>query len=391
VGETRTRVKALRSRVRKRLSVPRRRAGRHPAAAVAEGTWREFLFVSGPGGSANRYRCVHQAEALAFAGRSVDLAYRDTIDQLARAAKHYDCIVLYRVPWDAGVGALIEAASEEGCRIISDVDDLVFDPDRLGLIDARSGMIPDERRLFDDSVAGLRLTLERSDGVVVSTDSLVNHAASVNGNLAISYNLVSDVMVEAAERVCTSARPSVETVTFAYLSGTPTHQADFQEVDDALMWMLEQYPRSRVMIVGFLDIDSKLARYGERVWTIGYRSWRELPALLAEHVDVNLAPLQSNNEFVDSKSCLKYLEAALVSVPTIASPSTDFLRVISHGANGMLASGEEQWHAALAALMDPEVRHSLGQAARRNVLEHHTTRVGGARVVTAFNSLLVAD
>ena len=47
------------------------------------------------------------------------------------------------------------------------------------------------------------------------------------------------------------------------------------------------------------------------------RNWRQLPQLIAS-VDINIAPLQ-DTVFNRAKSENKWVEAALVKVPTIAS------------------------------------------------------------------------
>jgi glycosyltransferase involved in cell wall biosynthesis len=357
---------------------------------LSKGGHKEFLFVSGPSGDAIRYRCKHQAEELEFAGHSADVAHREAID-LAAAAQHYDYVVLYRVPWDDGVAALLRSARSRGTRVLSDVDDLVFQPDRLSMIGGWSHLDGRARETFARSVVGLQRTLTESAGVLVSTDSLRRHAARVNPNVAVSYNAVSEQMVAAAAAVRAGvSQRAAAPVTFAYLSGTHTHDNDFKEAAAALLWLLDRHPQARVLVVGFLDLDVRFARFGGRVSRLGYRSWKRLPALIAREVDVNLAPLERGSEFTDSKSCLKYLEAGLLALPTIATPTADFARVITHGVNGMLAESEDDWRSSLASLLEPERRRELGAAAFHDVLEHHTTRARASAAGAALQSVLGA-
>jgi glycosyltransferase involved in cell wall biosynthesis len=73
----------------------------------------------------------------------------------------------------------------------------------------------------------------------------------------------------------------------------------------------------------------------------GQIEWREfvpldqLPNEIAQF-DVNLAPLEVGNPFCEAKSELKYFEAALAGVPTIASPTGPYRRAIRHGETGFL-------------------------------------------------------
>ena len=57
---------------------------------------------------------------------------------------------------------------------------------------------------------------------------------------------------------------------------------------------------------------------------------------LLRDLDVNLAPLAPDSRFNEAKSAIKWLEAALVETPTIASPSGPFREAIEDGRTGSM-------------------------------------------------------
>ena len=67
--------------------------------------------------------------------------------------------------------------------------------------------------------------------------------------------------------------------------------------------------------------------------------------------DINLAPLEVGNIFCESKSELKFYEAALVDRPTVASPTEPYRNAIVHGQTGFLATTEDEWYEAVTALV----------------------------------------
>jgi hypothetical protein len=172
------------------------------------------------------------------------------------------------------------------------------------------------------------------------------------------------------------------------MSGSPTHDRDFQEAADAVLTVLERFEFVRLLIVGDLRLHQGFTRLRKQIREVPFQPWHRLPSILAE-VDVSLAPLEGDNPFTESKSCIKYLEAGLLAVPTIASPRSDFTRAIEHGRNGLLADTRDEWHTALSELVSsPDRRRAMGAAAYEDVRGNHTTEARARSLHRTFVDLL---
>jgi glycosyltransferase involved in cell wall biosynthesis len=328
-----------------------------------------MLIVSGPGGDARRYRGDHRREQLDLAGIETDLCYRSDVE-LAPLAERYGCVILYRVPMDADVARLIDSAAG---RVVCDFDDLVFDPGAASWIRGLDALNREERASFVAAMEGQREALCACGVGTFSTAPLATQAAGLAERTAVMHNVVNATMVEQAAAARASRTRDADVVRIGYLSGTPTHDRDFLESADAVLACLRRRRDTRLVVAGFLRLDERFDAYADRVERVEYQPWQRLPSLLAT-LDISLAPLERDNPFTEGKSCLKFLEAALVGVPTVASARRDFARVVDHGVNGLLADSPEKWDESLARLIDePELRHGLGDRARDDVLSSHTT------------------
>jgi len=86
--------------------------------------------------------------------------------------------------------------------------------------------------------------------------------------------------------------------------------------------------------------------------------------------DINIAPLELK-PFCHAKSELKYFEAALLEIPTIASQTITFQNIIDHGKNGFLAQSANEWFNLLEMLVnDKKIRDRTGRNAFTHVLWH---------------------
>jgi glycosyltransferase involved in cell wall biosynthesis len=160
-------------------------------------------------------------------------------------------------------------------------------------------------------------------------------------------------------------------VRIGYFSGSATHQRDFAACEPALLAVMERRPEVRLRLVGYLDLGAAWQRFAGRVERIGFQSPPDLLRRIAE-TDLNLAPLELGNPFCEAKSELKFFEAALVGVPTVASATEPFAAAIEDGVSGFLARDESDWSRALEALLaSPERRRAMGAAARARALARH--------------------
>lgn len=355
---------------------------------------RRLLYVhSGPQLPGVTYRCTRMAAAAAAAGwqaRVLPLAALADADLAGLSA-----LVFWRVGLGPRAARAIALARATGARIGLDLDDLVHDPAlaRPEVIDGirSSGFDPaDVRGHF---AAVLRL-LEQCDFLTCTTEELAAALRPSGLPVTVLPNGF-DAAFRAAAEAARATPPADGLCRIGYAGGTTTHQRDIAVAADAIAAVLDRFPATRLVLFRDPGAGSPLVRIEElpalarRAARIEWRDFVPLEALPRElaRFDINIAPLETGNPFVEAKSELKYFEAALAGVPTIASPTGPFRRAIADGVTGLLAADGTAWQAGLAALVgDPALRRRLGEAARADAL----ARFGPDRAATRLAALLQA-
>jgi glycosyltransferase involved in cell wall biosynthesis len=365
-----------------------------PAPTRAAPGRKAVMFISLQPDNAMRYRCEHHAEALGYVGCTSDVGVYGHVS-LGDVASRYACFVLHRIPYGPDVASFIASVRRQGKSVFFDTDDWIFDADVARHVPAYQEMDSHTQALYRRDLTRIQQTMRACDGVIVTTESLRTLALRHNSNVLVVPNAVSQLMIQGATAALehtSSARRLArhDTVTIGYVSGTPTHSGDFLEAADAILWALEQYPEVVFTVVGLLNLDERFERFGPRVVRMALQPWQELPQIYTT-IDINIAPLERENPFTDAKSCVKYLEAALCEVPTIASPRTDFRRVIVHSENGLLVETPDEWKAALRQLIEsPQLRHEMGLSAAQRVRAEETTLARSATVQPTLRALAIA-
>ena len=348
------------------------------------------LILSGCPGDTFRYRCEHQAEQLESYGFKSDVAYLDRVDCDA-VLNSYQCFLLHRVPHRMTVERFLKKAQDLGKPVLFDIDDLVFDEDKLGYIRALEGRSPHEVQLYRDNVKQHHRTLSLCRFALAATEPLRLAVQRMFPHVRcfVNPNGLNDIQLSQADQALQINKPGTDEqiVRIAYLSGTPTHNRDFKECSRALERVLETYSYARLMLVGHLDSGEHFARFGERIELRPPVPWQDLPRLI-RRVDINLAPLELDNPFTECKSSLKYFEAAILGVPTVASDLEPYRKCITNGENGYLCRTEQEWFHCISRLIEePRLREKMGSMARKDALINWTTRAGAHHLLGALREI----
>ncbi len=333
---------------------------------------RTVFFLTGcKHGGADRYRCDHHAEQLKLFGIESTVA-----DYFAgwspQEALAHDLVILHRVPYDDTVGALIAAAHRAGKLVLYDVDDLVFEPHLAGRVDALHSMSPAERDLYVQGTARYRATMEQCDAVLTATNYLAGRVRRCGVPAAyVVRNAASAEMIRLSDEAIRRRAPHDDRFVIGYFSGTATHDKDFLEAAGALHEVMVRYPFVDLHVRGPLRLPPEFDVFGERVQRLPLLAWRKLPAAIAS-VDVVLALLEQGNPYCRAKSEIKWMEAALVGRPVVASRIDAFEFAVQDGETGFLAGDPAAWRNALTRLIEePDLCRRIGEAARQQALDRY--------------------
>lgn len=336
-----------------------------------------------------RYRAHNLIEALARAGHEGTFVPLEDIPAQLPTILSHDLVVIVRRIRNDATTAVIGAARRKGLPIIYDADDYIFDPWILPYVEAFHTTMNQTKALrFMDEVGAC---LDLCDYFTGSTAYLAERAAVLGKDSFVIRNGINAAQLSLSrlaveQRNLSRCGPETR---IGYFSGTRSHQADFRVVYPALMRLLGERRDVRLAIAGHLDVGAfpGLAPFLDQIEILPSCHWSELPAVIAG-VDINVIPLDLT-PFNEGKSNLKYYEAGLVEVPSIASPTRILCDSITHGHNGLLARTPEEWYAGLTELIArPDWRRHLGQNALQHVMRNYAPDAVAAEAIAVYRQIL---
>jgi glycosyltransferase involved in cell wall biosynthesis len=297
-----------------------------------------------PDTSTFRYRVFNMVEALGVDDRGQRISAtwftRAELPILERLIGEVDTLIICRTRYTARLDSLVTRARAAGCRVLFDVDDLIFDTRYVSLVLETLDRNPGEAMLDEwfASISRIGALLRLCDGAI-STNHFLSARIEDFAQLPawVVPNFLNDLQLQRAAEVRRSRHVSVQpgpVTTIGYFSGTPTHNRDFELVSTALARVMTRHADVRLLIVGFLDVGPALRGFGDRIDILPLTDFLTLETLIGA-TGLNIVPLQTN-AFSNSKSELKYFEAAIVETPTFATPTYSFRLAIDDGVNGYL-------------------------------------------------------
>ncbi len=338
----------------------------------------DIIFVSGLTGAVALYRNDYIAEELQEGGFKAGVLFESDPFLLAKL-RRAKVIIVNRISWNSTGKNIFKQASKLNQKIIYDTDDLMFSEDLFKQSDAYCNFTEEEKKQYQDISGKQILKNKQLMAITTSTSFLAEKLKQFSKPVFVVKNKLSKQELRwtrEARKIYLHRNRKDEDVRIGYFSGSISHNKDFATIIPALTIILNRYKNVKLYLVGYLDINSTFYRkFKKQIVQLPFVSRDKHYQNIAE-VDINLAPLEMT-EFCQSKSELKFFEAGIIGIPTIAVKNQTFSEVIINGKNGLLSGDVDDWINNMERLIDDkDLRIMLGEKARQTVLKKYLTDSG---------------
>jgi len=334
----------------------------------------DILFISsGMIGDSSRYRVRNVVEELQLHGFKCAAVVQE-YPRLLSCVDNFSIFVFHKVSNTSKIQKFVEKTKERNKEIIFETDDLLFDPKYIQQQDFFKNANALEKNFFENGIGGEILADPYVKTCTTSTSFLAEKLKEHGKQVFLVLNKLSVEDIEIANKIRNSKLEIRNSIRIGYFSGTYSHNKDFATITGALMQIMEKYSNVELFLAGPLDIENELNKFSDRIEQLPYVQ-REKHFSNISSIDINLAPLEIGNPFCESRSELKFFEAGIVKVPTIAAATQTFKEAIVDGVDGFVANGEEEWFAKIEKLIvDENLRKNMGEKAYQKAIEKYTTQ-----------------
>ncbi len=313
-------------------------------------------------GTADLAQCLHyrvkqKIEHLHAAGFDAEFVPQNEPERFIALAPYFDVAIFYRVPAFPNIVEAISYAQQLGMSTFYEIDDLIFDRDYFpDDINSYGGLLePDEYANLVVDVPLFEQAMALCDYGIASTPSLQKIIAAKvkTGQCFLHRNAFGELHERLAQESPSLTSAAKDTVDIFYGSGTRAHNEDFEcYAAPAIADIMQKNAKVRLSIVGYLSLPAMLSSFEDRIvcmpplWDLE-NYWTNIVA----KADINIAVLKPGL-VSDCKSEIKWLEAAMLGVPSIVSATATYRDILEDGQTAMLATSVEEWKEKLALLVD---------------------------------------
>ena len=333
----------------------------------------DILFISSGVGDSAFYRAYNPAEELKLHGFKTATTISDN-PNLPKLVDRFKVFVFHRTAQNKNIAKMVQKIKEQGKEIIFDTDDLVYDPQYLTHMDYFKKMSAVEQEQYKNGIGAEIVNDPYVKTCTTTVSYLADKLREKNKKVIIVPNRFSDHELEVADKLLEKEKISDGFVRLGYYSGTLSHNKDFASITESLMIILEKYEKVKLLLAGSLDVEDKLNKFSEKIETLPRVPRDEYYGNIYK-CDINLAPLEIDNPFCESKSAIKFTETGVLKIPTVAVKNQTFSETIEDGVDGFLAGNTAEWVEKISRLVENEnLRKTMGEKAREKVLKKYTNK-----------------
>lgn len=275
------------------------------------------------------------------------------------------CVIFYRSMMDSSFSFYRGEAGRLGLPTFYDIDDPMFDQDLIAQnanTDALDPFVQDA--LYRDALS-MRRAMQSCDTMLASTPDLADrmHAASDGKPAFVWRNVADQNALDLGQHLHSRRAFRDDTpLRLGYFSGSLAHEADFDVAAAALVRLLASRDDIELVLFGHLGPRPMFDPFRDRVSKCAVADYETYLQAVAE-CDLVVVPLVDNG-FNRCKSVVRFLDAALVQTPLIASMVGDYANLLRDGDTGWLVT-DDGWDEGLReACRDASLRRDIARRAR---------------------------
>ncbi|WP_413992039.1 glycosyltransferase [Labrys okinawensis] len=323
-----------------------------------------------------QYRVTQKIELARAAGVNLEVYTQAEVEDFLTALPGACAAIFYRLPALPMNIRALSVCRSFGIPSYYDIDDLIFDqayyPEPIETYGASVN-----KSFYYSLQMGVplfRAAMAMCDYAISSTTLLAQYMEEVvqaRRSFVLPNGIDSHDTSFFIQQV-PKVRRNDEVVLF-YGSGTKAHNSDFLDLmADPILRLMARYPNLRLMVVGFLSLDSRFDSIRDRIVQLGWTKDVQSYWSLLSEADIAMATLVSSPT-TDCKSEIKWLEAAAFNVASVVSATHRYKEVLENGVDAFIANTSEEWEHALDELIrSPERRLAMVRAARAKALDFYS-------------------
>lgn len=277
----------------------------------------------------------------------------------------YDIIFVQREASLLGFTWFERKITRSGAKFVFDFDDSIW------LLDTSEGNKKYEWLKDPEKTAR---NIRHAHLVIAGNTYLSNYAKHYNHNVRIFPTTIDTLNHRKIENTS-------EELIIGWC-GSITTIKHFEYSTGFLAKIKKKFPTLRIRVVGD-------ASYQNPSLNISGESWSaQTEVAVINTFTIGIMPLP-DDEWAKGKCGLKALSYMACEIPTVVSPVGVNTSIITHGVNGFLASGEDDWIQCIELLLiNPELRKKIGSEGRKTVIEKFSVESQKSNYLDAFKSLL---
>jgi glycosyltransferase involved in cell wall biosynthesis/tetratricopeptide (TPR) repeat protein len=302
-----------------------------------------------------------------------------------------DAVIFYRVPASPDVLWSLCLLRRAGIPIFFEIDDLMFDPQYFPpRFESYAGQITHD--LYVSLVlvtSGFQACMAACDYAIASTPALADAMQSrvVSGRAFVHRNALGHAHARSYQEM--SEHPARRKVRIFYGTGTKAHNEDFEtNLARPLARLLREWgDQIELILMGYLVLPRVLRPFMGQivmhapVWDL--RSYWDI----VREMDISVAVLDQGL-IADCKSEIKWLEAAMLGVPSVVTATRTYAEIIDDGKTGLLVGEDAGWYEQLNALVADRTRRlAIGAAAREVALARYATPAMAANLIDMLGAV----